>query len=358
MPFAPKIRKDILSALDEHILPALQQQEVPLGNVSPPFQFPAAISARQISKTVPHSGASNVGYPIQTIWDNPKLLSTFYHYLGFLYQGAADEHTIITAKQATKNCIPKGVYAIRWQSPSVLLFPSGTPRNRGKGSFWDSSEPPPNKRSILWLGKITSEIHVHTRHEITGKPRVNSHSLQIKDQTLIDLFDLFCREMQTTPVNHPHTAQAICLAMMSRLRQYLLVHLPPIANTSYPPTMQLKDVPLIDRKRSVWQEAVSFIQTHLHGNLTLPHIASHLELSPAHLSRIFHQFSNMPVMRYVRLQRIAAAQRVLEEGSENITEIAQLSGFGSVTVFCRAFHKETGLTPKQFRHHARERRKQ
>jgi AraC-like DNA-binding protein len=353
MPSASQIRKNILSALDEYIISALQQQ-VALGNVSPPFQFPEGINARLISKTVPRPSASSFGYPVQINWPKAKLHSTLHPYLGFIYRGAADEHTIVSAAQASKYHVSKGVYAIRWQSPSVLLFPSGTPRNKGKGSYWDGPEPPSPIRSILWLWNVntTSEIRVHTSIESAGKPKEDSHVLQIKDQTLTDLFNLFCREMQNAPVNHHHTAQAICLAMMSRLRQHLLVHLPLIANSSYPPTSPLKEVPFTDHSRAAWQDAVSFIQTHLHANLTLPHIARQIELSPAHLSRIFHQFSGVPVMRYVRLQRIAAAQKVLEEGPENITEIARLTGFGGVTVFCRAFRKDTGLTPNQYRRQA------
>lgn len=357
MPFAPKIRKDILSALDEHIIPALHRQEVPLGNVSLPFQFPKDIRAYLISKTVPRPGANSFGYPVQAYWPKAKLLSTFHYYLSFIYQGAADEHTVVTAAQATKHRLSKGVYAIRWQAPGALLSPAGTPRNSGVRDYWDGPEPPPQAMKILLVRAVATELFVHTHIEIAGKPLEVSHSLQIKDQALMHLFNLFCEEMQNIPGNHPHTAQAICLAMMLRLKQHLLVHTPQIANTSFPPTMPLESIPLTDQTRGAWQDAVNFIQTHLHENLTLPLIARQAELSPAHINRLFHQFSGVPVMRYVRLQRVAAAQKTLEDGTENITEIAHMVGFHSVTVFCRAFRSETGISPTQFRSQHRRRSK-
>jgi AraC-like DNA-binding protein len=58
-------------------------------------------------------------------------------------------------------------------------------------------------------------------------------------------------------------------------------------------------------------------------------------------------------MYYVRSQRIAAAKNILENGIENIGEIAQLVGFKRANLFCRAFREDTGLTPGQFRRNAK-----
>lgn len=349
MPSAPRIRKEVLQALENQIIPALYQQEVPLGNVTLPFRFPEGINTRLIRKTVPRDGDNSMGYPIQTHWPKAKLHSTFHFYIGFIYEGIADERTFVTAAQAAEHKIAKGIYALRWQAPAVLLFPPGTPRNTGsKASFWEGPEPPPLSMKILWL-RICDQILIHVHEEPVGLP----HPLQINDHALTTMANLFCEEMQGAPGNHQRTAQAIFLAMMLRLQQSFLIRYPQIANTSHPPTPIVANEVSSKQAHNAWQDAVIFIQMHLHEHLTVPILAQRVGFSPAHINRLFHQFSGVPVIRYVRLQRIAAARKILEEGVENINEIAALVGFSSATAFCRAFLQETGLTPNQFRREAR-----
>jgi AraC-like DNA-binding protein len=85
----------------------------------------------------------------------------------------------------------------------------------------------------------------------------------------------------------------------------------------------------------------------------LPAIAQKANFSPAHLNRLFQRIYGVSVMYYVRSQRIAAAKNILENGIENIGEIAQLVGFKRANLFCRAFRENTGLTPGQFRRNAK-----
>jgi AraC-like DNA-binding protein len=44
---------------------------------------------------------------------------------------------------------------------------------------------------------------------------------------------------------------------------------------------------------------------------------------------------------------------MLEEGSENIGEIAQLVGFKRANLFCRVFREVTGIAPGQYRRKTR-----
>jgi AraC-like DNA-binding protein len=349
MPHAPAIRKEILQALENHIIPALYARKVSLGNVTLPFRFTGGISTHLVSKTVPRPGINPFGYPVQTFWPKAELHSIFSPYIGFVYQGSADEHTIVSASQAAKHQQPKGEYAIRWNAPSILFFPPGTPHNSGARPFWDGPAPPPPAIKILWLTSSDPLLaHLHT------EPVEVPHSLRINDQVLITLTKVFCQEIQSAPGNNPHTAQAVFLAMMLRLQQHLLIRYPRIANTSYPPLPLVDNEVLSEQARKTCQNAAIFIQMHLREQLTCALIAQRTGLSAVHLNRLFHQFSGVPVMRYVRLQRITAAKKILESDLENITEIATLVGFGSIAAFCRAFLRETGLTPNQFRRQMRQ----
>lgn len=352
MPFAPAIRKEILQALENFIIPALWKQQIPLGYVAPPLQFPQGITKRLLSAKLPHADVKPPGYPFQVRWTKAQLHSTHYPYLSFIYEGIADERTLLTVAQANQYDVTKGIYALRWEAPGVLLFPPGAPRNGGSKIFWEdfSSHRPTTK--ILQLA-LCDELLVHTSNANELSEQVASHSLQIKDVSSCSLAKMFCQELRHSPVNHQDAAQAILLTLMLRLRNYLHSHPASIANTAHPPIPLPR--PSDERNKDVWRDAVGFIQMHLHEDLSLPIIAQRAGLSPVHLNRLFHQFSGVPVMRYVRLQRIVAAKGLLAEGPENITEIATLMGFNSATVFCRTFLRETGLTPNQFRHQKRQR---
>jgi len=351
MPSARRVAKDILEALDHQIIPALQQQPIPIGCVALPFDFPSGIYTRLISKTVPRVSTTDVGFPVQQTWPRARLLSTFHPYFGIIYQGAAEEHTVVTAAQATKHHIDKGVYAIRWNAPSALLFPPGTARNDGTNVSWDSPESKPPVIKILWFDFLTPEILVHIHTEISGHPIIASHSLQIHNVALTELLRILVEQSAKGFAQDKSTFQTVLLAAMLRLKHYLETAPTQIANTSRPLTIPLnKELAIND----AWQQAMIFIQMHLHEPLTLRTIAQEVKLSPAHLNRLFHHHGSTSVMRYVGQRRIEAAKKILLDGPENISEISKLLGFKRPNAFCAAFRQATGTTPRRFRRQAQQ----
>jgi AraC-like DNA-binding protein len=350
MPSARRVAKDILEALDNQIIPALQQQIIPIGCAALPFDFPPGINARLASKTVPRANTADIGFPLQQTWPRARLLSTFHPYFGIIYQGAANEHTVVTASLAAKHHISKGVYAIHWNAPSALLFPPGTARNDGTNATWDSTETKPPVIKIMWFDFLAPEILVHIHTENSGQPIIASHSLQIHNAALTALLGVLVEQSAKGFARDKSTFQTVLLAAMLRLKHYLETTPTQIANTSHPLTIPLnKELAVND----AWQQAMIFIQMHLHEPLTLRTIAREVKLSPTHLNRLFHQHGSVSVMRYVGQRRIEAAKKILLDGSENISEISKLLGFKRPNAFCAAFRQLTGTTPGQFRREAK-----
>lgn len=60
--------------------------------------------------------------------------------------------------------------------------------------------------------------------------------------------------------------------------------------------------------------------------------------SPRHLTRLFMEHAGVAPLHYLRRIRLAVAQTALESG-QNVTQAAQLSGFGSDTQLRRAWHQ-------------------
>ena len=77
--------------------------------------------------------------------------------------------------------------------------------------------------------------------------------------------------------------------------------------------------------------------------------ADYLCITPNHLSAVIRQQSGRSVMDWLNAHCILRAQVLLRHTNLSIYEIADRLGFQSSTFFTRFFHRETGMTPKEYR---------
>jgi AraC-like DNA-binding protein len=355
MPTPGPIRKEILSALENSILPALWEKKFPLGFITPELKFPAGIKLRHIDRTVPRQEIHNVDYPLQTRWPRANLHSSYLPYFGLIYGGIIEARTLVTQAQAKQYQRDKGIYAIRMEAPGIIIYPPGVARDGGEIDFWpDTTEPQMEMRSF-WgsLHSQLGELLLHTHIRDAYGQRHISHSLQINDSAVISLSNLLMQEITNAPTENQDYPQAILLTLMLRIQKVLTTSQVKIANTSRSPIpLPKNDMAEVDNDE-ICRNCAIYIQMHLHEQITLTQIAKQANLSSAHLNRLFQQCYGVTIMRYVRQQRIAAAQKILEAGPENVAEIAALVGFKRASAFCDIFRRETGLTPSQYRRKAR-----
>jgi AraC-like DNA-binding protein len=173
--------------------------------------------------------------------------------------------------------------------------------------------------------------------------------LQLKDQTILHLGNAYLEELR---INHNQQyAQTLLLGIMFRLR-YLLLHTKPaIGNSCWiDPPMQLKN-PLTHtqiKHQASCDEVIEYIQNNLQNPLTLTSIASHFALSESHLNEIFREVHNTTLMRYVTQLRINVVKEILVLKRERVSDIAQLTGFASVTSLSHVFRRQTGMSPREY----------
>lgn len=83
--------------------------------------------------------------------------------------------------------------------------------------------------------------------------------------------------------------------------------------------------------------------------LGLAALADEVGVSPRHLSRLFRAELGMNPVAYVEATRIDIARRLLENSEAPIKVIAFAAGFGSIATLRRAFLRQMGITPQQYR---------
>ena len=92
-----------------------------------------------------------------------------------------------------------------------------------------------------------------------------------------------------------------------------------------------------------------YVEEHLLDNLSVESICRKFFLSKNALYHLFSEEFNTTVGKYVLNKRINLAIDKLKNTSLPITAVAENSGFNDYNYFIRAFKKQTGVTPLQFR---------
>lgn len=78
-------------------------------------------------------------------------------------------------------------------------------------------------------------------------------------------------------------------------------------------------------------------------------LAQLLGLGREKLSRDFVSAYGVPLSAYLKRRQIRHAQRLLSSSALSTTRIGYLCGFGTRRTFYRAFRRDTGLSPDQYR---------
>lgn len=95
------------------------------------------------------------------------------------------------------------------------------------------------------------------------------------------------------------------------------------------------------------QSVLDYIAAHLDADLSLAELARVANVSPYYFARSFKQATGQPPHQYVIAQRIAAAQRLLAQGS-SVGEVAAQVGFADQSHLTRQFKRLVGTTPRAF----------
>jgi transcriptional regulator GlxA family with amidase domain len=96
-------------------------------------------------------------------------------------------------------------------------------------------------------------------------------------------------------------------------------------------------------------KALHLIDGPVDGDLTVDELAKRVGVSRRKLEQRFRKITGGTPHEAILDRRITEAKRLLESGSESISEVGQACGFSSVHYFTTAFSREVGESPGAYR---------
>jgi AraC family transcriptional regulator len=97
------------------------------------------------------------------------------------------------------------------------------------------------------------------------------------------------------------------------------------------------------------RRVLDYIAASIKEDITLADLAGIAGYSPFHFARKFTLAMGVPPHRYISRMRLENAMAELAAGKLPLAEIALNAHFSSQASFTRAFHRTTGITPKEYR---------
>lgn len=99
---------------------------------------------------------------------------------------------------------------------------------------------------------------------------------------------------------------------------------------------------------SLYQNLCSFIEEHIEEDLSLERLSLEFFVSKYHIAHVFKDNLGLSIHQYITKKRLLLCRESIISGM-GITESYQTFGFGDYSSFYRAFKKEYGISPKDFK---------
>lgn len=101
-------------------------------------------------------------------------------------------------------------------------------------------------------------------------------------------------------------------------------------------------------EQNLCQNLIYYIDDHLDEELSLEHLAGQFFVSKYHIAHIFKEQMGLSVHQYILKKRMQASKAAIL-GDTGITDVCAMFGFRDYSSFYRAFKKEFGVSPKEYR---------
>ena len=144
-------------------------------------------------------------------------------------------------------------------------------------------------------------------------------------------------------------------ALRMRITDYILK---PVNYEEFGSCIDRLKIALYENRKTEEQDAqeertitgiIRYLQEHLDKEISLNILANEFHLSSQYISQLFKSEIGVNFLAYLTSIRMERAKKLLLATSLSIGEISEKCGYADYRVFTKAFKKEEGSTPSQYR---------
>ena len=144
-------------------------------------------------------------------------------------------------------------------------------------------------------------------------------------------------------------------ALRMRITDYILK---PVNYEEFGSCIDRLKIALYEKRKTEEQDAqeertitgiIRYLQEHLDKEISLNILADEFHLSSQYISQLFKSEIGVNFFAYLTSIRMERAKKLLLATSLSIGEISEKCGYADYRVFTKAFKKEEGSTPSQYR---------
>lgn len=279
-------------------------------------------------------------------WQESNLNAISVPILGCIVEGEADISVGVTTSMAKQGGLKGQRWTIAMPKKTFFIARPGVPFSAGGQVHWERPHPEKAYSYIVWLKvhDLGAIVHLSTsqNNKLYEHPRV-----YILNKSLLALSQTIIHELTDQAPGYV----AISYLNLTLLLQYILRSLTDQRSSTILPIRGWEifgEAP--HSTNTVVETAIDYINDNLQSPaLTAQQIADYVRLSPVHLSRLFHEAQNVPLMKFVAGQRMQLARYLLLHSTYPVNEIATYCGYKYAASFINAFHAWHGIYPIEFR---------
>lgn len=244
-------------------------------------------------------------------------------------------HTFYELLYCTNTCGVEyllGAERYRLQKGDILLVPPGVSHR----PLLPAQLPEPYRRDLLWLSE---EMIALVNQTLPPAERGLYRSIRLLRtagtpwEFLGELFRTGVREAE-------HRQPGWEMAVLGNTLQ-LLTHLRRAAEDRSAAPLRAEQPQLLDR-------VLAYVEEHLAEKLSLGEVARQFWVSESTITQLFHHKMGVSFYRCVTQRRLIAAKSRILAG-EPLEAVAPAVGFADYSTFYRAFKREYGISPRQYR---------
>lgn len=105
----------------------------------------------------------------------------------------------------------------------------------------------------------------------------------------------------------------------------------------------------VDESQTVVEKAKQYIAQRINEDVSREDIASHVNMNPDYLTRIFKKETGLTISDYILQERVELAKEMLVKTDLPIGSIAASVGYNNFSHFSKMFKKATAINPQDYR---------